>query len=61
MVEDDAVRAEQNWGPAITDRRREEPKNITELWRHARNSNPRNRQTTGKHWDGKPKKERPEF
>lgn len=58
---DDAKRAEELWGPEIVGRRKDEPEEITEMWKHARNSNPRNHQSSHKHWDGKPKKERPDY
>jgi hypothetical protein len=54
---DDAKRAEELWGPEIVGRRKDEPEEITELWRHTRNQNPWARGNTAKHWDGKPKKE----
>ncbi len=62
MVEDALKRAEEVWGPEIVGRRKDEPDEIAELWRHARNQNPWNRRTSGhRHWDGKPKKEKPEY
>jgi len=60
-VTDDVKRAEEVWGPEIVARRRDEPPEITAAWKHARDMNPWNRRTTGKNWDGKPKKEKPEY
>lgn len=61
MPEDHYARALAVWGPEIVARRKDEPPEITELWRHARNTNPWSRQKPGKNWDGKPKKERPQY
>lgn len=58
---DDAKRAEELWGPEIVGRRADESPEITQAWKHARDTNPWSRRAAGKNWDGKPRKERPEF
>ncbi len=45
---------------AIAERRKDDPPEVAEAWKHARNAMGL-RGNTPKHWDGKPKKEKPDF